>query len=139
MRVLRTENDQLVRVMGVPLAWWGVWSTQCVFTCCPAVQRKGKGVTAAGDGDPNLRKAGESDQNIRKVLARQHVKDISEYTKQIHTKDREIANLKRKTIKVGIHIKYRTSLNVRNVIKLPCDSKLLSLFMPCLHSADYKQ
>jgi hypothetical protein len=72
------------------------------------VQRKGKGTpAAASDGDPNSRKAGESDQNIRKVLARQHAKDISEYTKQIHAKDREIADLKKKTIKVwNMHVLY---------------------------------
>lgn len=52
------------------------------------MQQKGKAST------------GDSDQNVRKVVARQHAKDISEYTKQIHAKDREIADLKRKTITV---------------------------------------
>ena len=33
-------------------------------------------------------------------MARQHAKDISEYTKQIHAKDREIADLRKKTTKV---------------------------------------
>lgn len=42
----------------------------------------------------------ESDQNVRKALARQHAKDISEYTKQLHAKDREISNLRKKTTKV---------------------------------------
>lgn len=109
MRVLRTENDQLVRDA------LGLVYTVCIYSC-PAMQRKGKAAATAGDGDPNLRKVGESDQNVRKALARQHVKDISEYTKQIHAKDREIADLKRKTIKVGISLsdarKYWTSLNV---------------------------
>lgn len=67
------------------------------------IQRKAKSATptvAAGDSSDTTRKPGESDQNIRKVLARQHAKDISEYTKQIHAKDREIGELKKKTIKV---------------------------------------
>ena len=44
--------------------------------------------------------AGESDQNVRKVLARQHAKDISEYTKQIHAKDRELTEIRKKVAKV---------------------------------------
>lgn len=52
------------------------------------MQQKGKPATS------------ESDRNVRKALARQHAKDISEYTKQIHGRDREITELKKKTIKV---------------------------------------
>lgn len=44
----------------------------------------------------------QSVQNVRKALARQHVQDISEYTKQIHAKDREITDIKKKMAKVRV-------------------------------------
>ena len=59
--------------------------------------------------------AGESDQNVRKVLARQHAKDISEYTKQIHAKDRELIEIRKKVAKVWIVYKYRIEGNIREV------------------------
>lgn len=43
---------------------------------------------------------GESDQNVRRILARQHAKDISDYTKRIHGKDRELTDLRKRMAKV---------------------------------------
>lgn len=40
------------------------------------------------------------EQQVRKTVARQHTKDIQEYMKQIHSKDKELAELKRKLVKV---------------------------------------
>ena len=40
------------------------------------------------------------EQQIRKSLARQHAKDISDYTRKIATRDREIQEMKRKLSKV---------------------------------------
>ena len=40
------------------------------------------------------------EQQIRKTLSRQHAKDISDYTRKIASKDREIIELKRKLSKV---------------------------------------
>ena len=42
------------------------------------------------------------EQNQKKSLARQHAKDISEYTKQIVVKDRELTMLKNKLGKVRL-------------------------------------
>ena len=43
----------------------------------------------------------DMEQQVRKAVARQHTKDIQEYMKQIHSKDRELSELKRKLAKVG--------------------------------------
>ena len=56
--------------------------------------QKAKATSSSGGG------AEGSEQNIHKVLAKRHAKDISEYTKQIHTKDRELTELKKKVAKV---------------------------------------
>ena len=45
---------------------------------------------------------GETEQQVRKSLSRQHARDIMDYTKQIHSKDREIETLRRKVAKVGM-------------------------------------
>ena len=62
---------------------------------CYALQQK-----AQKSGSGTSLSGGDSDQNVRKVLARQHAKDISEYTKQIHSKDRELTEIKKKVAKV---------------------------------------
>ena len=43
----------------------------------------------------------EGGENVKKILARQHAKDISEYTKQIMGKDKELNILKKKVSKVS--------------------------------------
>ena len=40
------------------------------------------------------------EQQIRKTLSRQHAKDISDYTRKIAARDRELMELKRKLSKV---------------------------------------
>jgi len=52
----------------------------------------------------------DSEVQLRKTLNRQHAKDIMEYTKQIHAKEREIGDLKRKISKVGE--KVQSQLNI---------------------------
>ena len=42
---------------------------------------------------------------MRKSVARQHTKDLQEYMKQIHAKDKELSELKRKLAKVSLSIK----------------------------------
>ncbi len=56
-----------------------------------------------------LQKSGPSDSEaaVRRALSRHHAKDISEYTKQIHGKEREISELKRRLAKV-IPVLYQT-------------------------------
>ena len=54
---------------------------------------KGKG----GGGESDIRKGSMS-------LSRQHAKDISEYTKQILTKDRELDSIRIRLAKVGHHM-----------------------------------
>ena len=39
---------------------------------------------------------------MRKTLSRHHAKDIMEYTRQIHAKDKEIDSLKKRVAKVGV-------------------------------------
>ena len=41
------------------------------------------------------------EQNLRKTLSRQHAKDISEYTRKIASRDREVLELKRRLSKVS--------------------------------------
>jgi hypothetical protein len=45
-------------------------------------------------------------------VARQHTKDLQEYMKQIHAKDKELSELKRRLAKVGLAITYTHSLIV---------------------------
>ena len=40
------------------------------------------------------------EQQVRKAVARQHTKNLQEYMKQIHSKDKELSELKRKLAKV---------------------------------------
>ena len=46
------------------------------------------------------------EHQVRKSVARQHTKDLQEYMKQIHAKDKELSELKRKLAKVRPAITY---------------------------------
>ena len=59
---------------------------------------------------------GDAEQQVRKTLSRQHARDISEYTRQLHSKDREIESLKKQLAKVRA-----------------TDELLRILFLLCLH------
>ena len=97
-KALKIENDQLVRTRAKNLfkilkfiiyLYYFILKNVLSIISCAIVEQKAKAPSG-----------GEGEQNIHKVLARRHAKDISEYTKQIHAKDREVTELKKKVAKV---------------------------------------
>ena len=79
------------------------------FANVPTTQQKQSGsvtssLTSVGGGGGERGKGGGSggggDGDVRRSLSRQHAKDISEYTKQILTKDREIESVRKRLAKV---------------------------------------
>ena len=57
-------------------------------------------VTVGGGGGGEKVKGGGGEGDVRRSLSRQHAKDISEYTKQLLTKDRELESLRISLAKV---------------------------------------
>ena len=60
----------------------------------------GGGGVSVGGGGGGGGKGGESEQQAKRALSRQHAKDISDYTKQLLSKDRELEGLRKRLAKV---------------------------------------
>lgn len=69
----------------------------CVLSHCAAAYLLSNTLTQQ---DKQVLDNSDIEQQIRKTLSRQHAKDISDYTRKIASKDREIIELKRKLSKV---------------------------------------
>ena len=69
----------------------------CVLSHCVAAYLLSNTLTQQ---DKQVLDNSDIEQQIRKTLSRQHAKDISDYTRKIASKDREIIELKRKLSKV---------------------------------------
>ena len=67
----------------------------------------------------------DSEQQIKKSLSRQHAKDISEYTKQIHTRDKEIEKLKQKLAKASLRQALQVLFLGTSTIACPRDTNVL--------------
>jgi hypothetical protein len=69
----------------------------------------------------------ETEQQIRKTLSRQHAKDISDYTRKIASRDRELAELKRKLAKYEVSLSSTSRHQESNIPENSKRMKTLSM------------
>ena len=85
---------------------------QCIyilFSSCDVQQKQSVSSSVGGSGGGGAGekgKGGGGESDVRRTLSRQHAKDISEYTKQILAKDRELDSLRKRLGKVenNVHV-----------------------------------
>ena len=81
----------------------------CTMSSCDVQQKQSVSSSVGGSGGGGAGekgKGGGGESDVRRTLSRQHAKDISEYTKQILAKDRELDSLRKRLGKVenNVHV-----------------------------------
>ena len=73
-----------------------------LFSYCDVQQKQSISLSVGGSGGGagEKGKGGGGESDVRRAMSRQHAKDISEYTKQILAKDRELDSLRKRLGKV---------------------------------------